>query len=387
MEKRTIAVLGSTGSVGTQALDVAESLNVKVDLLSAYSQTELAEKQIRKFSPAFFVMQKESAAKDLAVRVKDTSTKVLCGCDAFDEALAKSEAETVIHSVLGSAGLAPALSVIDSGKRLGLANKECLVIAGDIVMQRAKEKNVRIIPVDSGHSAIFQSLCGGRKEEISSIILTASGGPFFGYGKDRLCRVTKEETLAHPTWKMGQKITVDSADLMNKGCEVIEAVRLFGVSPGQIRVVVHRESIIHSAVEYTDSAVIAQLGVPDMRLCVQYAVTYPQRVPGPVKRLSLTDVGKLTFYQPDTEAFPLLPLAFRAITLGGGVPAVLNRADEVAVDAFLHDRISFTRIAEVVTDTVEAFAFAKDAIKLDERVGIAEEAAGYAERLIQAGKC
>ncbi len=351
----SVGVLGATGSVGTQAVDVIQANGLSVDFLTAHRNVALAESQIRALSPNVYVMTDDASAKDLALRVKDTKTKVL-GADALDDVIRSSSAPAIIHSILGEAGLAPLLSCIEAGKRIGLANKESLVIAGDLVMQRAKETGARIIPVDSEHSAIFQCLDGKEPSEIRSILLTASGGPFFGYTREALSCVTKADALAHPTWKMGAKITVDSATLMNKGFEVIEAVRLFGVRPEQIEVVVHRESIIHSAVEYIDSAVIAQMGAPDMRLCVQYALTYPHRREGLTKRLSLTDVGKMTFFSPDMQTFPLLALAFSAIKDGGAVPAVLNAANEVAVEAFLREELSFLGISKVVSETVETLA-------------------------------
>jgi len=379
----SVGVLGATGSVGTQAIDVIRAHCIPVDFLTAHRNVVLAEEQIRLLSPKTYVMTDDASAKDLALRVKDTATKVY-GADALDTVIREASAPTVIHSILGEAGLSPLLSAIEAGKRIGLANKESLVIAGDIFMKRIKEKGAQIIPVDSEHSAIFQCLDGKDTREIRSLLLTASGGPFFGYTRGELSRVTKAETLAHPTWKMGAKITVDSATLMNKGFEVIEAVRLFGVRPEQIDVVVHRESILHSAVEYIDSAVIAQMGVPDMRLCVQYALTYPHRVEGPTARLSLSDVGKMTFSSPDMDTFALLPLAFSAISHGGAAPAVLNAANEVAVEAFLTDKISFLQISQIVSETVETLVSeAKCCAALEERLCMDRRARKHAESLIE----
>ena len=347
-----VSVLGATGSVGTQAIEVIKAQGLPVELLTAHRNVSLAEEQIRALSPCVYVMTDENSAADLAVRVKDTETRVY-GPDALSSVIAESKSPVVIHSILGEAGLAPLLDCIAAGKRVGLANKESLVIGGDLFMKDLSKTGASIIPVDSEHSAIFQCLDGKDPASVSKLILTASGGPFFGKTKEELARVTKAETLAHPTWNMGAKITVDSATLMNKGFEVIEAVRLFGVQPSDIEVLIHRESIIHSAVEYIDSAVIAQLGVPDMRLCVQYALTYPHRLEGLTKRLSLSDVGRLTFAKPDMETFPLLALAFSAVCDGGVVPAVLNAANEVAVDAFLKEKVSFTGVFEIVSATVE----------------------------------
>jgi 1-deoxy-D-xylulose-5-phosphate reductoisomerase len=314
-----------------------------------------AEEQIREFHPRYYVMSDTEAARDLEVRVKDTDTRVLSGAEGMEWALKKTRPEVAINSVLGEAGLRPTLWSLEAGCRLGLANKESIVIAGDLVMRKAREVNATLIPVDSEHSAIFQCLSSGRSNEVSKLLLTASGGPFFGYTKDRLALVTRREALAHPTWKMGAKITVDSASLMNKGFEVIEAVRLFGVAPEQVEVVVHRQSIIHSAVEYIDRAVVAQMGVPDMRLCVQYAMTYPCRVAGPVAPLDLFQIGTLTFEKPDMEAFPLLSLAYRSVKVGGAMTAALNAANEVAVAAFLEDRIRFADLFEIVAESVLPF--------------------------------
>ena len=378
----SVGVLGATGSVGTQALEVIREHHIPVDFLTAHTNVDLAEAQIRLLSPKVYVMTDSESARSLALRVADTKTKVY-DKDALDDVIEGASAPTVIHSILGEAGLSPLLSCIRAGKRVGLANKESLVIGGDLFMQKAKENGALIIPVDSEHSAIFQCL-SGRREDVRSIILTASGGPFFGYTREELSRVTKKDALAHPTWKMGAKITVDSATLMNKGFEVIEAVRLFGVSPEDIHVVVHRESIIHSAVEYIDSAVIAQMGVPDMRLCVQYALTYPRRTVGLTERLSLAKIGKLTFAEPDLTTFPLLSLAFFAIAEGGGVPAVLNAANEVAVAAFLEEKISFAAISDVVSHTVSALSEeAKKCVTLEERIAKDRRARAYAAAMIR----
>ena len=347
-----IAVLGSTGSVGTQSLDVARAHGIKVDYISGNSNVKLLESQIREFSPAYCAVADEKAAKSLSVAVADTKTKILSGADGICEGISQTSAECVVNSILGEAGLMPTLAVIDSGKRLALSNKESLVIAGDIVMSRAREKNAEILPVDSEHSAIFQSLQGNDRKSIKNIYLTASGGPFFGKTKEQLRSVSLSDVLAHPTWKMGAKITIDSATLMNKGFEVIEAVHLFGVEAQNVEVVVHRESIIHSMVEYIDNSVIAQLSVPDMRFCVQYAVNYPERDDAVIDTLDLFSVGTLHFARPDYKTFSLLACAIEAIKKGGALPAVLNAANEVAVAAFLNREISFYDITEIVGDTV-----------------------------------
>ncbi len=381
----SVAVLGSTGSVGLQALDVARACGIAVDVISANKSIDKLEAQIREFHPHFCVVSDKNAATALKIAVADTDTKVV-GEEALGDVLAASKSPVAVNSVLGEAGLIPTLTVIETGKRLALANKESLVIAGEIVKKRANEKGVEIIPVDSEHSAIFQSLNGENRKNIKKIILTASGGPFYGYTKEALAGVTLNDALAHPTWNMGAKITVDSATLMNKGFEVIEAIHLFDVKPEQISVTVHRESIIHSAVEYIDNAVIAQMGVPDMRLCVQYALSYPERTAGPVKELDLFSVGRLTFARPDTESFPLLPLAFKAVSLGGAVPCVLNAANEVAVGEFLRGGLSFIGIFDTVEHTVDKLSHAAALTSLDDILQSDKEARIYARELIK-GLC
>lgn len=346
---KTIAVLGATGSVGRQALDVALSRGYRVDYMSVGKNAALAEELARLHTPRLLAVADEAAARDLAVRLADTEISVLPGSAGILEGIAATHAETVVNAILGEAGLLPTLAVLDAGRRLALANKESLVIAGELVMTRAKETGCGILPVDSEHSAIFQCLRNGRAGEVKRLLLTASGGPFFGYDRAALEKVTLADALAHPTWKMGKKITVDSATLMNKGFEVLEASHLFGIPSERVEVVVHRESIIHSAVEYIDNTVIAEMSVPDMRACVQYAVDYPDREEGTIAPLDLFSVGRLTFARPDTATFPLLSLAAEAGRLGGGMGAVLNAADEVAVEAFLREKLTFTGIFSVVT--------------------------------------
>lgn len=380
---KNIAILGASGSVGMQSLDVARSRGYKVDLLTANKDVSSMESAAREFSPRIVALADENAASELRTRLADTSVKVLSGREGILEGISETSAEVVVNSILGEAGLLPSLATIDAGKRLALANKESLVIAGDIVMTRAKKCGVEIIPVDSEHSAIFQSLKSGSHGEIKSIILTASGGPFFGKTKEELERVTLADTLAHPTWKMGRKITVDSATLMNKGFELIEAVHLFSVIAEQVKVVVHRESILHSAVEYIDNTVIGELSVPDMRGCVQYAVDYPERREAVIEPLDLFRIGSLSFMPPDYGAFPLLALASTAISDGGACPAVLNAADEVAVEAFLSERISFAGIAETVSKTYEKMRNgAKPSKALDDIIAIDREARRIAQELI-----
>ncbi len=383
--KKTIAVLGATGSVGTQALDVAEKRGFTVDFISANKSVCETEALARRHKPKAVAMANEDAARDLKLRLSDTEIKVLSGEAGIEEGIHSSAAETVINSVIGEAGLLPTLAVIDSGKRLALANKESLVIAGEVVMKRAALRGVEIIPVDSEHSAIFQSLKAGRKNEVKRLILTASGGPFFGYTKQMLKSVSLEDTLAHPTWKMGKKITVDSATLMNKGFEIIEAAHLFGVGADKIEVAVHRESILHSAVEYIDNSIIGEFSVPDMRMCVQYAIDYPERCPAVVKELDLFAVGSLSFKKPDTEAFPLLSLAKRALALGGAYPAALNAADEVAVRAFLEGKIGFTEISDTVAQTLELLpkSIADGEFGIDELISVDRDARMIAERIVK----
>lgn len=381
---KKIAILGASGSVGSQALDVARARGYEIDLISANRSVDLMESAIREFSPRVAVMTDEASAIDLKARVKDTPTKVLSCKDALLSAISESDAQVVVNAILGEAGLMPTLATIDSGKRLALSNKESLVIAGDIVMERARSKGVEIIPVDSEHSAIFQCLKAGESREVSRLLLTASGGPFYGKSREELSRVTLADTLAHPTWKMGKKITVDSATLMNKGFEIIEAHHLFGVSPEKIDVLIHRESILHSAVEYIDRAVIGQLSLPDMRQCVQYAVDYPTRMKSALAPLDLTQVGTLTFAKPDCEAFPLLSLARRSISDGGAMPAVINAADEVAVAAHLSGEISFLEISEVVIRAYEEMLHAKELSTLEEIISADREARQIAEKIIKA---
>ena len=350
-----VAVLGSTGSVGRQTLDVCHRFGVRVDALTGGKNTAELEKQIRRFNPRVCAMADADAARDLAARVRDMRTKVYAGADGILRVTDETDAKTAVNSILGLAGLAPTLAAASRGMRNATANKESIVAAGNLVDAAVKAGGAELIPVDSEHSAIFQCLHCGTHGEVKRLLLTASGGPFFGYTKEQLADVTLADALKHPTWKMGAKITVDSASLMNKGLEAIEAVRLFGDSPAQVTVVVHRESIIHSAVEYIDNAVIAELSHPDMRECVQYALTYPARLPAVIEPLAPFSVGTLTFRHPDTETFPLLALAYRAIGEGGLMPAVLSAANEAAVSLFLDGKIRFCEIAERVAAAMDGF--------------------------------
>ncbi len=380
---KRIAVLGSTGSVGEQALDVARQQHMRVVAISAHRNVSRVEEQAREFGVEAVAMADESAAADLKIRLADTNVRIYSGADGICEMIRTLDCDVILNSIIGEAGLLPTLSVIESGTRLALANKESLVVAGEIVMNRAKEKGVEILPVDSEHCAIFQCLKGGRQTEVKKILLTASGGPFFGYTRDQLSGITAAQALAHPTWSMGQKITIDSATLMNKGFEVIEAVHLFGVRPSQVQVVVHRESIIHSMVEYIDNSIIAQLSVPDMRLCAQYAITYPERTDAAIRELDFYTLSGLSFAKPDMETFALLACAFDSIEKGGAVPAVLNAANEIAVDAFLHDKISFAAITESVLSVVMEMADAANVHTLDGILACDREARARTRSLLK----
>ena len=356
-----LSVLGSTGSIGTQALEVCEKLNIRVTALAAGGNTELLEKQARKFKPSLVAVFDEKKASLLKAALKDTDIRVVSGMDGLCLAASHEECDTVLNSVVGMVGLLPTLTAAKAHKNIALANKETLVSGGSLVMQAVKENGVKLYPVDSEHSAIFQCLQGVPNDKaLSRLILTASGGPFFGRTKKELEGVTVEQALKHPNWSMGQKITLDSATMMNKGLEIIEASWLFDMPQDKIDVVVHRESIIHSLIELTDNSVIAQLGMPDMKIPIQYALTYPERLPCAVKRLSLADVGKLTFFEPDIEAFECMQICREALERGGLCPAAANGANEEAVGLFLEGKIPFLKIPELVRaamlrqDSVEA---------------------------------
>ena len=351
---KSLSILGSTGSIGTQSLDVARLRGYTVEALTAYSDVARMEAQIREFHPKTVAMVEKKAAADLKVRVADTNTKVLSGKDGVCACARADGADTVLNSVVGMAGLEPTLAAIDAKKKLALANKETLVAGGQLVMEAAKKNGVSILPVDSEHSAIFQALQGRpANAALKKIILTASGGPFFGKTKKELEKVTVADALKHPNWEMGAKITVDSATMMNKGLELIEAVWLFSVRPQDVQIVVHRESIVHSAVEYTDNSVIAQLGLPDMRIPIQYALTYPERFESPVGELSLSEIGKLTFFEPDYDTFQCINLCRTAINKGGLFPAAVNSANEQANAMFRRGEIGFLDIAARVAKVLE----------------------------------
>ena len=343
---KNISILGSTGSIGTQSLDVCRMHGYSVKCLTANSSVEKIEEQIREFKPELVCLMNENAAEDLRVRIKDTPTRVTSGMQGLIECATYNGADIVLNSVVGMIGLMPTLEAIKAKKTIALANKETLVAGGHLVTNLAKENGVSILPVDSEHSAIFQAMQGApNKKAIKKIILTASGGPFFGRKLSELENVTAKDALKHPNWDMGAKITIDSATMMNKGLEFIEAKWLFDMPNDDIEIVVHRESVVHSAIVYQDNSVIAQLGVPDMRIPIQYALTYPEREPSPVALLSLADYGKLTFFEPDYETFKCINVCKNAIEKGGLYPAAANGANEESVKLFLEGKIKFTDIA------------------------------------------
>ncbi len=347
---KDLVILGSTGSVGKQALDVCDHLGIRVVGISGRRNIAALEEQIRKYKPQYCAVADERAASELKIAVSDTETKIISGNSSSEALCELAECDTVLNSLSGVAGLRPTLATVKSGKKLALANKESLVTYGTFVMAEARKRGVSILPVDSEHSAIFQCLSG---QKVKKLILTASGGPFYGKSREELEKITPSDALAHPTWDMGSRITIDSSTMMNKGFEVIEAAHLFDIDIDDVEVTVHRESIIHSMVEYIDNAIIAEMGVPDMRLCVQYALTYPERFDSPVKELDFTTLRSLTFGVPDDENFPLLPLARRAFKRGGIVPAVMNGADEMAVELFLRGKLSYLGLSDAVIRVTE----------------------------------
>lgn len=352
-----VSLLGSTGSIGKNVLEVVRKFpdQYKVAAMAAGRNVELLAEQLKEFRPELVSVIDEEHADRLASLIKDTDvkTKIVFGVSGNEEVAAFDKCAVTISAIVGAAGLLPTLAAIEAGKDIGLANKETLVMAGRIVMDNVQRKNVTMLPVDSEHSAIFQALHAGRKEDIHKIILTASGGPFHGKKKEILTKVTREQALAHPNWSMGQKISIDSATLMNKGLEVIEAKWLFDIGPDEIEVVVHPQSIVHSLVEYHDGSIMAHLGIPDMCIPIAYALSYPNRLPLKLDRLSLSQCAKLEFVEPDYENFPALRLAFDALRTGGTAPAILNAANEVAVAAFLEGQIAFLDIAAIVSDTLK----------------------------------
>lgn len=377
---KSISLLGSTGSIGVQTLDVARKMGIRVTALAARSNIELLAEQALEFRPALVSVMEEKAAKELKERLASENIRVVCGKEGLCEAATEKEADTVLTAVVGMVGLLPTLEAIKEGKNIALANKETLVAGGELVIEAAKRKKISILPVDSEHSAIFQSLdaCKRPAEEIDRILLTASGGPFFGWKREELTNITPAEAVKHPNWSMGAKISIDSATLMNKGLELIEAMHLFGVKPEQIQVLVHRESILHSAVAFTDGSVIGQMSDPDMRLPIQYALTYPYREKSVISPLDLLQIGKLTFASPDTKTFKALELCRKAAEIGGTMPAALNGANEQAVTLFLSGKITFLGIGDLLEKFMQSYQ-SKQKPSLEDILAADQEARAFIE--------
>ncbi len=379
-----IVLLGSTGSIGTQTLDVCRMHNIRVKALSANCSVELLEKQAREFLPEYIAVSDEKYYSDIKTRLSDTNVKILCGEQSVCE-LAVMKCDRVVNSVVGFAGLLPTLEALKAKNSVALANKETLVAGGELVMKTLKDSKTSLYLIDSEHSAIFQCLMGAGDNKLSKIILTASGGPFYGKSRSELENVTTAQALNHPNWKMGAKITVDSATMMNKGLELIEAVRYFEINPWQVEIVIHRQSVVHSAVEFEDGAVIAQLGTADMRIPIQLALTYPKRMACPAKKLSLTEVGTLTFEKPDEETFSCLKSAKKAVEMGGNAPCIINCANEAAVKLFLDGKISFLDISEAVSSALSEVKFIKEP-SLDELLSTKQAAEEYVYSMLEKGK-
>ncbi len=355
---KRISILGSTGSIGTQTLEVVRNnKDMKVMALTAGSNVELMERQIREFSPELAVMRDPEKARELQQKVADLDVKVSAGMDGMIEAAEIPDADIVVTAVVGMIGIRPTIAAINAGKDIALANKETLVTAGHIIMPLAEEKGVRILPVDSEHSAIFQCLQGNQKNRIDKILLTASGGPFRSWTKEQMKNITLDDALHHPNWSMGHKITIDSSTMVNKGLEVMEARWLFGLELDQIQILIQPQSIIHSAVQFMDGAVIAQMGTPDMKLPIQYALCYPERRALPGERLDFAEIGQISFEKPDFEKFPGLMLAMQAAHIGGSMPTVFNAANEKAVALFLERKIAYPEIAELIAEAMEAHSY------------------------------
>jgi 1-deoxy-D-xylulose-5-phosphate reductoisomerase len=382
-QKRQVAILGSTGSIGTQALDVIalHPDHFEVSVLTANDNADLLVLQARRFNPNAVVICNTDKYESVKSALKDTLIKVYAGPDAIEQIVQTDEVDVVLTAMVGFAGLRSTIKALEAKKVIALANKETLVVAGELITTLAKENKTPILPIDSEHSAIFQCLMGEYNSQIEKIILTASGGPFRGYDVEQLSKVKKKDALRHPNWEMGQKITVDSASLMNKGLEVIEARWLFDVMPEQIEIVIHPQSIIHSMVQFTDGSIKAQLGLPDMRLPIQYALAYPVRLANEFPRLSFTDYKSLTFEQPDTRTFRNLALAFQALEQGGNMPCVLNAANEVAVDAFLKEKITFLEMSRIIEESMEKIPFISTPV-LEDYLETDRETRIYSKELI-----
>ena len=358
---KNISILGSTGSIGTQTLDVVREIGgIGVKAITANKNIDLLEKQIREFKPDLAAVMDEEAADILRNRVKDCPVKILSGIEGLIEAAVYEKSDTVVTSVVGNIGIVPTFEAIKAGKDIALANKETLVSAGELIIKAVEKYGVKIYPVDSEHSAIFQCLRGNEGNKIRRILLTASGGPFRGRTRDELVNVRAEDALKHPNWNMGKKVTIDSASLMNKGLEVIEAKWLFGVGVDDIEVLIHPQSIVHSAVEYEDGAIIAQMGEPDMKVPIQYALTYPKRVKNSFPKIDFAKRNSLTFEKPDMDTFKCLSLAYRAIKTGGTLPTVMNGTNEIAVSAFLENKIGFLDIADIIEKTMDSYTVKYD---------------------------
>lgn len=358
--KKNIAILGSTGSIGTQTLEVAKALNIKVNAISGNKNIALLEKQAREFKPEIIAVFEEKNAKKLKENIKDLNSKVVCGMEGLCEISSMPQSEILVTAISGMIGLQPTIAGINSKKDIALANKETLVAGGNLIMHLAKKNKVKILPVDSEHSAIFQCLQGMHsKSDLKRLILTASGGPFFGKTKKELENVTLKKALNHPNWNMGAKITIDSATMMNKGLEIIEAVHIFGMPQEKIDVIVHRESIVHSMIEYKDGSIIAQMGIPSMKTPIQYALTYPERKPSKLENLDLFKVKQLSFYKPDNNVFEAINICRNAIKQGGNKPIIINSANEEAVGLFLKNRIKFTDITKIIKKCEKHFDYEK----------------------------
>lgn len=353
---KRLVILGSTGSIGANTLDIVAKFPDRFSVLGLVAGTNVAklEAQIRAFGPRYVAMSNPGASKELKMRLADHPVEILEGIEGITDIACHPDADLVISAIVGAAGLIPTFRAIQSGRHVALANKEPMVMAGQVMQEEAHRQGIPIFPIDSEHSAIFQSMEGHRREDVRRVILTASGGPFWDTSREEMQKATRLEALQHPNWKMGSKITIDSATLMNKGLEVIEARWLFDLVPAQLQVLVHRESIIHSLVEYIDGSVIAQLGLPDMRTPISYALNHPERIAWGAPALDLSKVGKFTFFEPDGERFPCLPLAYQALQEGGTMPAILNAANEVAVGAFLQEGIGFLEIPQIIEETMTA---------------------------------
>ena len=379
-----ITILGSTGSIGTQTIDVAKHLGLQVEGISANRNAELVIKQYHEVHPKLIAVTDKEAADKVRSALSGEDVIIIDGKDSAKELAQATTSDTVVNAIIGFAGLVPTLSAIERGKNIALANKETLVSAGSLVMSKAREKGVPVLPIDSEHCALHQCLRSCKKEEVDRLIITASGGPFFGYTKEQLKSVTKEQALKHPNWSMGTGITIYSSTLVNKGLEMIEAMHLFDFPMEKIDVIVNRESIIHSMVETVDGSVMAQLGASDMRLCIQYALTYPERVPGISKKLNLTEVGKLTFFDVDNDVFPSINLARRAVNYGGYSTCVYNAANEACVDMFMQDKIRYVDIFDIMDKCVEHFKGGQNKIPSVEEIIMADtEAKEYCKSLIK----